>query len=74
MKVSAITESSEEDKLRRNIFIHLSNSFMSNPTETNPTKEPSPVDKTNPKLGIEKLQEFTIFPKEVIDGRTVITA
>ena len=26
------------------------------------------------KLGLENLEEFTIFPKEVVNGKTVITA
>ena len=26
------------------------------------------------KLGLENLEEFTIFPKEIINGKTVITA
>ena len=26
------------------------------------------------KMGIENLEEFTIFPKQVVDGKTIITA
>ena len=37
----------------------------------------SPAEKANAankKMGIENLEEFTIFPKEKVIGRTVITA
>ena len=77
MKVSAISNISTEDCTpRRNLFIRFSNSFMSAPEINNPVKS---ANNTNPqkkigKLGIENLQEFTIFPKEVKDGQTVITA
>ena len=38
--------------------------------KANPVEAPEkPV-----KMGIENLQEFTIFPKEVVDGKTIITA
>ena len=74
MKVSAIqTISSEECKPRRNLFIQLSNSFMSSPEITNPIEKANEANKPA-KLGIENLQEFTIFPKEVVDGKTIITA
>ena len=70
MKVSAISQISSDEQ-RRIMFIRFSNSFMSSPeTET-------PVEKANArpqKMGIENLEEFTIYPKEVKDGRTVITA
>ena len=70
MKVSAITAISS-DEPRRNMFIRFSNSFMSTP------EVEDPVEKANSrpsKMGIENLEEFTIFPKEVKDGRTIITA
>ena len=71
MQVSAISPSQ-----RRNLFIQYANSFMNfkaNPTdEENVTKpEIEPVKKTGKTMGIETL---TIFPKQVIDGKTVITA
>ncbi len=75
MQVSAI--SPEEGALRRNFFIKYANSFMSNPTEdveeaaekaSNANPDDKKVDKVK---GIETL---TIFPKQVIEGRTVITA
>ncbi|MBE7711756.1 MAG: hypothetical protein E7Z92_06430 [Cyanobacteria bacterium SIG31] len=68
MKVSAINAiSHDEHNSRRNIFIQLSNTFMSAP------KVESPIEKAH-KLGIENLEEFTIFPKEVVNGKTIITA
>ena len=72
MKVSAIQAiSSDEYKSRRNLFIELSNSFMSAPKVENPIEK---AQKANKKMGIENLQEFTIYPREIIDGKTVITA
>ena len=78
MKISAISLS-EDCKPRRNSFIQFANSFMSNPTVENPIEKaiksnPTEEDTKPAKLGIENLQEFTIFPKEVIDGKTIITA
>ena len=32
------------------------------------------TQKKNVKMGIENLQEFSLFPKEVVNGRTIITA
>ena len=77
MKISSISQ--EHANLRKNMFINYSNSFMSmmnggneavekaqkaNPAITNINK----ADKSN---GIETL---TIFPKQVVDGKTIITA
>ena len=79
MKVSAIPQVSEDCRPRRNLFIRLSNTFMSTPEVENPIEKAmvsnplEPVDKPA-KLGIENLQEFTIFPKKVVDGKTIITA
>ena len=80
MKVSAVSQTSaDEGRQRRNLFIRYSNSFMSVPENENPftravaANADSSVGKSK-KLGIENLQEFTIFPKEVVDGQTVITA
>ena len=62
---------------RKQSFIEYANSFMNfkaNPEEanensvTNPVKQDKKIDKT---MGIETL---TIFPKQVIDGKTIITA
>lgn len=79
MKVSAISNFSDNDNSRRNLFIRFSNSFMSAPEIQNPIEKAfssnplAQVEKPK-KLGIENLQEFTIFPKEVKDGQTIITA
>ena len=73
MKVSAISQSSSEEcKPRRNAFISYSNSFMSIPFE-----EAEKTNQVNPsckKMGIEELQNSSIFPKEIIGGKTVIIA
>jgi hypothetical protein len=49
---------------------------MSSPEVENPIEKTNTINPTNKpvKLGIENLQEFTIFPKEVKDGQTIITA
>ena len=79
MKVSAISNSME-DNSKRNFFIRYSNSFMSAPQAQTPFEKANQANNheittnKNKKMGIENLQEFTIFPKEVVDGRTVITA
>lgn len=76
MKVSAISQvTSENCSPRRNLFIRLSNSFMSSPEVENPIEKANEINNTKPvKMGIETLEEFTIFPKTVIDGKTIITA
>lgn len=80
MKISAISQPSVEDcRPRRNLFIRFSNSFMSVPEGENPIAKAAisnPIEQPEKpaKLGIENLQEFTIFPKEVVDGKTIITA
>lgn len=71
MKVSAISQVSLDKNLRRNSFIRFSNSFMSSPEGNDPVEQ---TKEKTAKLGIENLQEFTVFPKEVINGKTVITA
>ena len=74
MKVSAIPEDPTEESFRRNAFIRFSNRYMSIPECSNPVEQAQAVNKKPAKLGIENLQEFTIFPRQVIDGRTIITA
>jgi len=74
MKVSPITEISTEETHRRNDFIRFSNKFMSRAEGINAAEQANSANKKHAKLGIENLQEFTIFPREIIDGRTVITA
>lgn len=79
MEISAISRIANNGN-RRNLFIRYSNSFMSSPEGVNPFVKAnesnllSNVSKTNKKMGIENLEEFTIFPKEVDDGRTIIQA
>ena len=68
MKISAISLT-EECKPRRNSFISYMNSFMSATEKANNAN-----NMKSKKMGIETLEEFTIYPKEVVDGRTVITA
>lgn len=78
MNVSSISQS-ESCKPRRNLFIRYSNSFMSLANGGNeavekaqkanmPAFDEKKADKTK---GIETL---TIFPKQVVDGKTIITA
>lgn len=76
MKVSAINAiSADECRPRRNLFIQLSNTFMSAPEVENPIEKANIIAKQKTqKLGIENLEEFTIFPKEVVNGKTIITA
>ena len=73
MKVSAIAQvSSDKNNIRRNMFIRFSNSFMSSPEVENPIEKANNAKPA--KMGIENLEEFTIFPKQVVDGKTIITA
>ena len=64
-------------KPRRNMFIKYSNSFMSMMNGGNEAIEkaqkvnPVTDKKLDKSMGIETL---TIFPKQVIDGKTIITA
>lgn len=79
MKVSAISQpSTEECKPRHFSFISYSNKFMSVPTDENPNmkskKETPQTENLNIKKGIETLENFTIYPKEIVNGKTVITA
>ena len=73
MKVSAISLS-EDCKPRRNYFISYMNSFMSTPEVENPVEKANAANAPKTKMGIENLEEFTIFPKEIVDGKTIITA
>ncbi len=73
MNVSSIAESNS----RKNLFIQYANHFMNfkanqDGNESTVSKpEIAPVKKTDKSMGIETL---TIFPKQVIDGKTIITA
>ena len=74
MKISAISLS-EDCKPRRNSFISYMNSFMSMPKQENVFAKANNANVNKiQKMGIENLEEFTIFPKEVVDGKIVITA
>lgn len=70
MNVSSISAN------RRNLFIKYANQFMNfkanQDEETTVTKpELEPVKKIDKSMGIETL---TIFPKQVVDGKMIITA
>lgn len=71
MKVSAISQ----ENSRRNLFIEYANfmNFKANDDGGELVTKPDiePVKQTGKNMGIETL---TIFPKQVIDGKTVITA
>ena len=74
MQVSAISQS-EECKPRRNSFISFANSFMSMPENNNNAfTKANTANPKSQKLSIENLEEYTIFPKEVVNGKTIITA
>ena len=79
MNISSISMN-ENCKPRRNMFISYSNSFMSmmngNGEAVEKAQMANPIETPQKpvKMGIENLQEFTIFPKETVDGKTVITA
>ena len=71
MKISSIQNNGE---LRYNSFIRYANSLMSriNEEPEEQTKISGTSDKKlNKSMGLETL---TIFPKEVINGKTIITA
>ena len=73
MNVSSI-QSSENSRV--NMFIKYSNSFMSMQNSNEQSVEKavkikSAADKAHEKMGIETL---TIFPKEIVDGKMIITA
>ena len=73
MKVSSISDSES----KRNLFIEYANSYMNfkanqdNDADSNVTNPVNQEKKLDKKMGIETL---TIFPKQVIDGKTIITA
>ena len=73
MEVSSINANNS----RRNMFIKYANSFMSNPTQTPEDvaeKTQATVPNNNKSMGIETLTTFSIFPKQVVNGKTIITA
>ena len=73
MNISAINTNESN---ARNLFIKYANQFMNfkaNSEEETPVSKPEieSVKKLGKTMGIETL---TIFPKQVIDGKTVTTA
>ena len=75
MKVSSISLN-ENSEQRRNSFIKYVNTFMSKPKHSDvdiATKKSNEANDKTQKMGIETLENFTIFPKEVKDGKTIIT-
>ena len=71
MQVSSVTDS------RRNLFIKYANHFMSN--NGNDAENASKIlvsepESANKPKGIETLTAYSIFPKQVINGKTIITA
>ena len=72
MQVSSVSQ----NQTRKNLFIQYANHYMSfraseNPEESASTPQKESVKKVNKSMGIETL---TIFPKQVVDGKTIITA
>ena len=76
MNVSSIT-AGENSGLRRNLFIKYSNSFMSVASGTEEAVEKAqkanPLPNNNKIDKIKGIETLTIFPKQVIDGKTIIT-
>lgn len=76
MNISSVSVN-DNCKPRRNFFIKYSNSFMSMPNgDSDPVEKTQKINPINDKkldksMGLETL---TIFPKQVIDGKTIITA
>ena len=72
MNVSSINESN----VRRNSFIAYANSFMSTPSKDSDeiVEKPSDIENKDKSKGIETLETFSIFPKQVINGKMIITA
>ena len=77
MEISAISSTNSEiNNHRRNSFIQFSNSFMSMPKNINPIEKALGVNMNSKKakMGLENLEEFTIFPKEIVNGKSTIIA
>ena len=70
MHVSSVTDS------RRNMFIRYANHFMgiNNGDETTVKAPVTEPDSEKKPMGIETLTTFSIFPKQVVNGKTIITA
>ena len=78
MNVSSISTNS--NPIRRNLFIQYANSFfggnvISGNEESDGEISPMPPTKPDKKIDKSKgIETLTIFPKEIIDGKTIITA
>ena len=77
MNVSSISQS-ENCRPGRNLFIRYSNSFMSmangNSEAVERAQKANPTSENNKLNKIKGIETLTIFPKQVIEGRTIITA
>lgn len=76
MNISSVS-ASENCKPRRNLFIKYANSFMSMPNSNSEAVEKAQQANPVQEKKIDKLkgiETLTIFPKQVIDGKTIITA
>lgn len=73
MELNAIQELGINRTFNKNAFIRYSNNLMTVRPE-NTVNFNMNTQKKNVKMGIENLQEFSLFPKEVVNGRTIITA
>ena len=78
MNVSSISQS-ESCKPRRNLFIRYSNSFMSlanggNEAVDKAQKANKPAFNENKSDKTKGIETLTIFPKQVGDGKTIMTA
>ena len=74
MNISSISMN-EDCRPRRNLFIKYSNSFMSMPKgEESPVEKAKLLGSENKIDKVKGIETLTIFPKQVIDGKTIITA
>ena len=71
MNVSQISVS---DSNSRNAFIKYANMFMGMKASDDSSNESAPINPDKKADKIKGLETLTIFPKEIIDGKMVITA
>ncbi len=71
MNVSQISSSNQS---HRNAFIRYANMFMGTKSPEEETSLLNPINPDKKADKIKGLETLTIFPKEVIDGKMVITA
>ena len=75
MNISAISAADTES--RRNLFIKYANRFMSfkSNSENNGNINSANEENTEKKLDkVKGIETLTLFPKQVIDGKTIFTA